>query len=119
VVKLDPLMPLLYLQLANFYLYAGQFETSIESFITYTRLLPNDEYTYNRLGIAYYRSGNFTRASEMLNKSLCINPNISDAAENLRISQREQGNSRAAVVCRTRINAKSKFGTHERQAKNG
>jgi hypothetical protein len=55
----------------------------------------------------------------MLKKSLCINPNISDAAENLRISQREQGNSRAAVVCRTRINAKSKFGTHERQAKNG
>ncbi|MBI3137897.1 MAG: caspase family protein [Sphingobacteriales bacterium] len=85
-VLLNPIAPFLHLRLGDFYLYSGRFSEAIDAYTIYTQLLPNDEYAYNKLGMAYYLSGNANSAVPFFRKALSINPAFYKAQENLSIA---------------------------------
>ncbi len=83
--EIDPLSPYIYLKLGDYYLYTNQIDQSINSYLIYQRLLPNDEYSYNKLGLAYMSKGKKAEAEAAFKKALAINPGFWQASDNLRI----------------------------------
>ena len=85
-IALAPMSPYLYLRLGDYYLYTNQIDKSINSYLFYQKLLPNDEFSYNKLGLGYTAKGNKPLAIECFKKSLLINPSYWQAANNLKIA---------------------------------
>jgi tetratricopeptide (TPR) repeat protein len=84
---IDPVSPYIYLKLGDYYLYTNQIDQSINSYLTYQRLLPNDEFSYNKLGLAYISKGKKIEAEASFKKALSLNPGFWQASDNLRIIQ--------------------------------
>jgi len=83
--EIDPASPYIYLKLGDYYLYSNQIDQSINSYLTYQQLLPNDEFSYNKLGLAYISKGKKAEAEMAFKKALTLNPGFWQAADNLRI----------------------------------
>jgi tetratricopeptide (TPR) repeat protein len=84
-ISLDPLRPYLYMKLGDYYLYTGQFKNAIDSYSRYNLMLPNDEVSYNKLGLAFNAIGNKEQAKKNFEHALRINPFYDDARMNYRI----------------------------------
>ncbi len=61
----------------------GDYPGSIQQLSEAKRLNPDDPFTYNALGLAYYAEGMKVEAEEAYKKALSLNKNFSDAYNNL------------------------------------
>lgn len=90
-IAMDPMSPNLYLKLGDYQLYTNQFAKAIQSYQHYQQLLPNDEYSYNKLGLAYFAGRQYEQAISAFKTALKINPQFPQAMENLRIALSKKG----------------------------
>ena len=85
-IKTDSFSPNLYLKLGDYYLYSNKITEAIKAYQHYQQLLPNDEYSYNKLGLAYMSAKDYNNAVLAFKKAIKINSQFERAAENLRIA---------------------------------
>jgi tetratricopeptide (TPR) repeat protein len=85
-ISIDPISPHLYLKLGDYYLYTNRINDAIKTYITYQRLLPNDELSYNKLGLAYLSAKQYDAAIYSFKKAVAINSSYEQAAANLKIA---------------------------------
>jgi tetratricopeptide (TPR) repeat protein len=85
-ISIDPISPHLYLKLGDYYLYTSRINDAIKTYITYQRLLPNDELSYNKLGLAYLSAKQYDAAIYSFKKAVAINSSYEQAAANLKIA---------------------------------
>ncbi len=88
-ISLDSFSPFLYLRLGDYYMYTNQIDKSINAYLIYQKMLPNDEYSYNKLGLAYAAKGQRNLAEAAFRKAIQINPNFWQAAEHLKMLLRK------------------------------
>ena len=87
----SPLEPYNYLKLGECYLYTQRFNDCIDTYKKYTQFLPNDEYAWNRLGLAYAAINKNVEAKECFIKALKINRSFYKASNNLNVIKRKMG----------------------------
>jgi tetratricopeptide (TPR) repeat protein len=75
--------PYLHLRIGDYHLFSGNFTEAIAAYEIYRKQLPNDEFACNKLGFAYFRSGQYEKAVDMFQRALTLNPAFSKARENL------------------------------------
>jgi tetratricopeptide (TPR) repeat protein len=83
----DPMAPYLYLRLGDYYLNTFAYDESIMAYETYHQLLPNDEYAYNKLGLAYLNKKKYNKAMECFANALRINNRLYKAQENYKAAR--------------------------------
>ncbi len=88
-LKYNAQSPNIYLKLGDFYLYTNQLQQSIAAYKQFQQMLPNDEFSYNRLGMAYMSLKDVNNATQSFEKAVKINPRYDKALENLRIAKKQ------------------------------
>lgn len=73
-IETDPMQPYLYLRLGDYTLAANQPGKAIEYYRKYQLFLPNDEYAWLKLGLAYMATNDLKSAREQFEKSIKLNP---------------------------------------------
>jgi tetratricopeptide (TPR) repeat protein len=82
-IQADPMQPYLYLRQGDYALYTSQFSLAIDNFKQYVSFLPNDEYAYNKLGMAYVAMGKHQEAFEQFQKAVKMNKRFGKGYYNL------------------------------------
>lgn len=86
-IALDSLAPYLYLRIGDYYLNTFAYGEAIAAYEIYHQLLPNDEYAYNKLGLAYMNAKQYPKAIECFTRALKINNQLYQAQENFKIAR--------------------------------
>ena len=89
-IALDLMSPNLYLKMGDYLLYTNRFAEAVKTYLHYQQLLPNDEHSYNKLGLAFMASQQYDEATAAFKKSLQINPGYSTAFDNLKIAMKQK-----------------------------
>lgn len=64
-------------------LFSNAYSEAIAAYEIYSKLLPKDEYAINKPGIAYFESRNYTKAVELFQRAVAINPSFDKAQKNV------------------------------------
>jgi len=88
-IALDPFSPQYYLKAGDYCLYAHQFTQAINYYNKFHQLLPNDEFAWNKLGLAYVAIRDYAQALEAFKHALKINPQYAPAKTNFDITAKK------------------------------
>lgn len=80
---LDPIQPYLYLRIGDYAMHINEFDKAISNYLQYQKFLPKDEYTYNKLGLAYLSINKLQPAYDQFTLSININPRFANGYYNL------------------------------------
>ncbi len=108
-IKLDPMQPFLYLRIGDYALYLSDFATAVSNYQQYQQFLPNDEYSYNKLGMAFTAQGKFQDAYNQFQKSIKINSRFAKGYYNLYVVCTKMGKTDEASGYAKLANQYGKF----------
>jgi hypothetical protein len=95
-VKADPMQPYLYLRIGDYALYLSDYATAVANYQQYQQFLPNDEYSYNKLGMALTAQGKFQNAYDQFQRSIQINSRFAKGYYNLYVVCTKMGKTNEA-----------------------
>lgn len=87
-IRLSPLSPHLYLREGDYLLYTNRFEEAVKAYTQFQQLLPNDEFAWNKLGLAYMADKKYGDAAAAFRRAVALNPAFGQARDNLSIAER-------------------------------
>lgn len=86
-------------ELGEVHLNQGNFTAALEEFLNAEKVLPNDPYLHNDIGIAYMGKERFALAEEHFKLSIALNPDYIPAKNNLGAAYLKQKKYDKAIEC--------------------
>lgn len=108
-IKADPMQPYLYLRIGDYALATGDFKKAIAYFINYQAFLPKDEYSFNKLGLAYLAAGELDKAFEQFEKSIKLNSKFAKGYYGMYLVKTREGKPAEAAHYAKLANTYGKF----------
>ncbi len=107
-LETDPENTELIWTIANLYIRAEDFKSSIPYLEKLTKKFPDNEIYWNRLGYSYQRIGEYKKAIDAYTRSLKVNPDAKEIILNIAVCYRELENFEQARIWARRAMAKDK-----------